>query len=390
MFQSIRYVFRKELIHTFRDPRMRFMMFVAPILQLVAFGYAATFDVKNISLYVVDYDRTSSSREVSSSFTSSPYFRETKFSSCDSLQDSSCATKAMDQGLAMAVLSIPKGFTKDLERGEEANVQLLVDGTNSNSATIIQNYSEIIISSLNRTYIQKRNQKMSFNISAGKSTANNLRASTILPALRVWYNEELEAKFFMVPAVFAMVLFILTIILTAMALTRERELGTYEQLIVSPIKPMDLIIGKSVPFAFIGLVQVTLILIASWFIFGVTVKGSLLLFYFSSLIFLLTSLGFGIFISSICQTMQQAMMMTFMMLFPMMILSGMMFPIENMPQLFQWISLADPLRYFIEVVRAIVLKGAGIDFVGPRLIVLFIFGIGSLFFAARGFRKTLN
>ena len=385
MLKTVRYIFKKELIHTLRDKKLRIVIFMLPILQLIVFGFAATFDVKNIRLLVIDRDHTTVSREVSGKFVNSIYFKQVFVEDTELSPE----TVALDRDIASAVLVIPKGFSKNLEKGYESNIQILVDGTNSNSATIIQNYVEIIVSGLNQIFLQKRLQKVSFSVARTGVSPLTLSGG-IFPALRIWYNEELEAKYFMVPAVFAMVLFVITILLTSMALTRERELGTYEQLIVSPLKPQVLIIGKTIPFALVGLVQVTLILVASWLVFDVTVSGSIWLFYFSSLIFLITSLSFGILVSSICNNMQQAMMTTFMLMFPMMILSGMMVPIENMPLVFQWLTLLNPLRYFMEITRGLFLKGAGIDFLFPRLLVLFVFGLVAMVFAARGFRKTLQ
>jgi drug efflux transport system permease protein len=384
VFGVIRHIIKKELLQTFRDNRMRVIVFIAPIIQLTVFGFAATFDVKDIKLAVSDLDRSVESRELIDRFEKSAYFNRVIDVRTEDETD-----YVIDKGIADLQMTIPTGFGEKLSEGKPVKVQFLVDGTNSNSATIMSNYVEIITSIANLELIAERQTRLA--IAAGESAMLSAGSvSIIVPEVRVWYNEELEAKNFMVPAVFAMVLMVITVMLTAIGLTREREIGTYEQLIVSPLTPEELIIGKTVPFALVGLVDVTFILIAAWLIFGVTVKGSLLLFYLSTLVFLITTLSLGIFISSISQTMQQALMSAFFFMFPFIILSGMMFPINNMPEPFQWLTLLNPLRYYIEIVRGLFLKGIGLEYIAPRVIVLLLEGMTLLAISSARFSKRLQ
>lgn len=384
MFGVIWHIVKKELLQTFRDPRMRAIVFVAPLIQLTVFGFAATFDVKDIKLAVKDSDNSAASRELIGSFADSAYFNRVLDVSAERDVD-----YALDKGLADVQMVIPAGYGSALAEGKPVKVQFLVDGTNSNSATITSNYVEIITSIANLQLLAARQKQLA--IGAGDNALMAVGGvSIITPEVRVWYNEELEAKNFMVPAVFAMILMVITVMLTAIGLTREREIGTYEQLIVSPLRPESLIIGKTIPFALVGLVEVTFILFAAWAIFDVTVKGSLLLFYLSTLIFLITTLSLGIFISSISQTMQQAMMTSFFFMFPFIILSGMMFPINNMPEVFQWLTLLNPLRYYIEIVRGLFLKGIGLEYIAPRAVVLLLLGMTLMSIASARFTKRLQ
>jgi ABC-2 type transport system permease protein len=378
MFEGLRHIITKEVIHTFRDKKMRVMIFGAPVIQLIVFGFAASFDVRDIRLIVDDQDKSQTSRALIERFTGSPYF-----SRVDDLPPKD-ADAALLSGRADLVLSVPSGYQRYFQRGGGAPVRLIIDGTNSNSASIIQNYAEVILSQAN---LELSSQHLG---RAPASAAPWLKPPLIQPVFRFWYNELQLASHYMIPALFGLVLLIITVLLTAMGLTRERELGTYEQLIVSPLHPETIILGKTLPFAIAGLVIVTLILTAAWLIFGIVMKGSILLFYVSALIFILCTLSLGILISSLSETMQQAMMLTFLISLPMTILSGMMFPIENMPLGFQWLTYLNPARYFIEISRGLFLKGAGMAYVAPRVAVLFVMGLALLTIATARFQERLK
>lgn len=375
MFQGLSHIIRKELIHTLRDKRMRFMLFAVPIVQLTVFGFAAQFDVKNIRLGVDDRDHSSRSRAIVERFVSSGYFIHEGTVTCPAECDDALDRRSVD-----AVLVIPRGFDTDARRGRSARVQVLIDGSNSNSATIVQNYVDIIASGIAAETMSERRG----------SAPIAVRPAFLSPQLRVWYNEDLLAARFMVPAVFAMILLVITVLLTAVGLTRERELGTYEQLIVTPVTPEAIILGKTLPFALIGLVEVTLILIAAWLIFGITVKSSMLVFYVSTLVFLMTTLSLGLFISSFAASMQQAMMLAFFAIFPAILLSGMFFPIDNMPAVFRYLTLFNPFRFFVEIVRTLFLKDITMGFLLPRLSALLSFGLFLMTVAAVRFRKTIQ
>jgi ABC-2 type transport system permease protein len=292
----------------------------------------------------------------------------------------------LDHARADVALVIPRGYERTLARGETAGIQFLIDGTNSNSATIIRNYVEAIAAGVSREL--HGGGRAGFGPRVRSAPAR--RAALFFPEVRVWYNEQLEAPQFMVPGVFATILFVISMILTAMGLTRERETGTYEQLIVSPIHPMAIMLGKTLPFALLGLISVTLILMVTHFIFDVSVKGSLLYFYGTVIIFLITMLSLGLFISSVAKTMQQALMLSFFVMLPMIILSGLMFPISSMASGFQVLTLLNPLRYFIEIIRGLFLKAVPLSFVGPRALVLLVMGLALLFVSAARFNKKLQ
>jgi ABC-2 type transport system permease protein len=263
-----------------------------------------------------------------------------------------------------------------MAQGKKAQIQVLIDGCNSNSATIIKNYIEGIVAM--------------HNLSLPLAAKGGVSTPVIELRQRFWFNEKMEASYFMVPGVFAMILFVITTILTAMGLTRERETGTYEQLIVSPISPMVIIVGKTLPFAFIGLFSVTITLVAAALIFGVTLQGSYLLFYGTTVIFLMTTLSLGIFISSLAKTMQQALMLSFLVMLPMIILSGLMFPIANMPPFFRALTYINPMRYFLQTLRGLFLKEVPWDYVLVRAAALAAMGSLLMGAAAMRFQKKLQ
>jgi len=370
MFRTVRHIIRKEFIQTFRDRRMLFPIFVAPVVQLILFGYAVTTDIKHISLAVLDYDRTHESRHLVSSFSQSESFNLDfylkSFQEIDGL---------LDKEKIKAAVVIPQKFEKNLKKGE-TSLQVILDGTDANSATIIMSY----ISQL----IAKHSENILTEIRDSRGVG------VVLSQPRVWYNPNLKSSVYMVPGVICLILLITTLLLTSMALTKEREMGTLEQLIVSPIKPWELIIGKTIPFVLIGLCDVVIIISAGKLIFDVPIRGSLLFLFGVALLFVLTTLSLGLFISTISRTQQQAMMTAFFLAMPAMLLSGIFSPIENMPKIIQYITLFNPLRYFSTAVRGILLKGNDITILWPQVLALFIFGITASVFSALRFRKYLE
>ena len=370
MFRTVRHIIRKEFIQTFRDRRMLFPIFVAPVVQLILFGYAVTTDIKHISLAVLDYDRTHESRHLVSSFSQSESFNLDfylkSFQEIDGL---------LDKEKIKAAVVIPRKFEKNLKKGE-TSLQVILDGTDANSATIIMSY----ISQL----IAKHSENILTEIRDSRGVG------VVLSQPRVWYNPNLKSSVYMVPGVICLILLITTLLLTSMALTKEREMGTLEQLIVSPIKPLELIIGKTIPFVLIGLCDVVLIISAGKLIFDVPIRGNLLFLFGVALLFVLTTLSVGLFISTISRTQQQAMMTAFFFAMPAMLLSGIFSPIENMPKIIQYITLLNPLRYFSTAVRGILLKGNDISILWPQVLALFIFGITASVFSSLRFRKYLE
>ena len=356
----------KELIQVFRDPRLARLVLVAPVLQLLAFGYVVSTDVRHIPTFVVDQDHTRASRELVQTLGASGYFRVTGRS--DRPRD---LVEAMDHGRATAGVDVPRGFARDLARGT-ATVQVILDGTNSNTATVGSGYAERIV------------------------TAYALRQGTLGAALpvdlraRAWFNPNLSSTDYNVPAVMGQLLLILSLLLTSLAVVREREGGTLEQLMVSPLTAGELIIGKTVPFALLGVFEMVLITVVALFWFHVPFRGSFLLLLPAGLLFILCMLGVGLLISTVSNTQQEAMLTSFLVIMPVMLLSGFMFPVSSMPVPFQWLTLLNPLRHFLEIVRAIFLKGAGLGALWPQFLALLVMSAGVLGFATTRFHKTVR
>lgn len=371
MVRTIATIVRKEFIQTFRDKRMIGPLFVAPIIQIILFGYAMTTDIKRVTTAVLDYDRTHESRKLISTFSQSEYFQVDY--SVDSYR---VIEKLVQKGKVVVALVVPQKFENKLKKLEQTSIQFILDGTDANTANIIQGY------------IQKIMGEYGQQIIAGVS--NVFPVGLVSPQPRLWYNPNLKSSVFMVPGVICLILLMTTLILTSMAITREREMGTLEQLIVSPIKPMELIIGKTIPFIFIGFVEVILILLAGRLIFSLPIRGSIPFLLGVSFLFILTTLSLGTFISTISRTQQQAMMTAFFFIMPAMLLSGIFTPIENMPELVQYITYLNPLRYFGQAVRGILLKGNGFSYLWSQVLALAVFGIAASVFSSLRFRKNLE
>ena len=370
---------RKELRQTLRDPRALRVIFMAPILQLIIFGYAVTTDVKNASTAVFDRDHTTLSRELVQELTASGYFRVTGIAG-----RASDLADALDQGHALVALEIPRGFQTDLASGQPATVQLLVDGTSSNTATVAQAYASQII-------LRFGQEHSTLVRTAGAGAQGN--GGTGLPGVdlrvRAWYNPNLESRMYNVPGVVGNLMMLMSLLLTTLAVVRERELGTLEQLMVSPLKPAEMIVGKTVPVIGIAMVDLVLVTVVATLWFHIPLRGSLGLLALVSLGYVVCGLGIGLLISTISNTTQEAFMTMFMFFLPALILSGFMFPIENMPVAFQYLTLVDPVRYYVQAVRAIFLKGAGIGVLWPQVVVLFGMGGTILWVASTRFRKTV-
>jgi ABC-2 type transport system permease protein len=358
---------RKEFRQTFRDPRMRRVVFVAPLIQLILFGYAVSTDVRNTSLFVVDQDRTQSSRALIESLTASDYFRLV-----GSSERPAEMVSALDHGRAVAAVVIPPEFDRDLRSGRGARVQLLLDGTNSNVATVARSQAERIVQAfgLSRLEVQIR-------------PPIELRD-------RAWFNPDLESRNYNVPAVAGLIIFLICLMLTALAIVREREVGTLEQLMVSPMQPAELIAGKCIPFAIIGMVDLVIVTTVALLWFDVPFAGSFLLLLFASVLYLLSGLGLGLFISTISRTQQEAFMGMYLLFLPVVLLSGFMFPVSSMPQFFQWVTIANPVRHYLEIVRGIFLKGAGFGALWTQHLALALIGFTVLAFAVNRFQKRIG
>ena len=374
MFERIYHILVKEFIQIFRDPRMKAIIFIMPMIQVMVFGYAVSTDVTNIPTAVYDLDNTQASRDLIREFTASNYFRVKKYISHDKEQK-----RLIDESRVNAVLRINRGFARDLNAHRSAQIQLIVDGTDSNTAAVILSYSNRIIEKYSAHILDGRARVI---LKKSEFPRVNLRS-------RSWFNENLESRNFYVPGVIALIVMLITLLLTSMAIVREKEIGTMEQLIVSPIKSYELILGKLTPFAIIGLVDVLLVTAVGVLWFKVPIHGNLFLLFVSSSLYLFTCLGVGLFISTVAGTQQEAMMTTFFFYFPAVLLSGFMFPIANMSKLIQWVTFLNPLRYFLVILRGLFLKGTGFEILWPQMLALLLMGVGILTLSSMRFQKRL-
>jgi len=367
---------KKELLQIVRDRRSIGLLVVAPVLQLFLFGYAVTSDINQIATAVYDEDRTAASRELVERFTSSGYFIPKYYLSSPREID-----ELLDGGQVQMVLHVPPGFAKDLARGRGAEMQTILDGSDSMSARIIAGYTNAVIQQYSGRVMAQRLDRL-------KGTVT--RVPAIEGRLRVWYNPELKSARFMVPAVLSMILLTVTIMLTSMSIVREKELGTLEQLVVTPLTPAELMLGKTLPGLLIGMLDMAFVLLVAIFWFRVDVAGSIPLLFLLSILFLLTTLGLGIFISTVSKTQHEATLTSFFFILPFIILSGFMFPIENMPPVIQYITYLIPMRYFLEIIRGIFLRGVGLEYLWPQALALAAFGVGIIALSAKRFSKRLG
>ncbi|MGC8916540.1 MAG: ABC transporter permease [Thermoanaerobaculum sp.] len=356
-------VFWKELLQLKRDPKILPILFVAPIFQLIILGYAATTDVKRVELGVCDLDKTQESRALVARFTSSRYFTLQAL-----VPDQRHLDILLARGTVRLGLTIPAGFEASRQRGEPVPVQLLVDGTDATAGTVGLAYAQKILAAAN------------FEVQ-GQALVN-LRP-------KVLYNPDLVAKNFMVPGVLAMIIMVTTMMLAAMALVREREQGSWEQLLVTPLSPRHILAGKLLPYAAVAYVEILTALPVVLIHFRVPLRGSLLLLLVLCVPFLLSTLGLGLLVSTLSHTQQQAMMLAaFVFMLPQIYLSGFIFPIENMPRLFQLLTYAVPLRYFVNILRGIFLKGVGLSVLWPQVAALLVLDAIILALARARFRRT--
>jgi ABC-2 type transport system permease protein len=375
MWERIHHMLIKEVIQVFRDPRMRAVIFAVPLLQLIVFGYAVTTDVRHVATAVYDRDNTVASRELVSRFVKSGYFDVAGYIQSDEL-----AAELLDRGEVRAVLRLNKGFEDDLRAGRTAQLQVIVDGTDSNTAGIVLAYSTRITGQFSQEMLDARLRRQ---------WGRMRQPGQIELQTRAWFNENLESRNFYVPGVIAMIVTLVTLLLTSMAVVREKEIGTMEQIMVSPITPAEFILGKTVPFALAAFADVLLITVVGVFWFEVPIRGSLALLFAATALYLMTTLGVGLFISTLSQTQQQAMMSTFFFFMPAVLLSGFMFPIANMPRAIQWLTYFNPFRYFLAIIRGIFLKGVGLTVLWPHMLALAVMGVVTLWLSSRRFRKTL-
>ncbi len=375
MFERVRAILIKEFKQIFRDPRMKTIIFISPLIQIILFGYAANKDINYVPTAIFDRDNTSESRELLRRFTYSKYFIPEHYIYSDKEQDT-----LLNKGKVNVVLRIDRGFGRNLVAGKTANIQLAFDGTDSNTTMVVMGYANSVVSQ--------------YQYDLMKRDADESGKVTNVPSVdlrdRAWFNGNLISRDYYLPGVIATIVTVMSLLLSAMAIVKEKEIGTMEQLTVSPLRTIELIAGKLLPFAVIALIQITLITLLGVFWFHIPLRGNLFLLLFSTCIYLFTTLGIGLFISTISATQQEAMMSVFLFYMPTVLLSGFAYPIANMPQVIQWFTYTNPLRYFMVVIRSIFLKGVGIEILWTQLLPLFIMGIFVISFSTLRFRKSLN
>ncbi|MGD8968480.1 MAG: ABC transporter permease [Anaerolineae bacterium] len=364
---------RKEFLHIVRDRRTLFVMFAMPIIELVLLGYAATTDVEHLRTAVVDCDKSSASRALIEAYRASNYFDVVR-----RVESEELLRHLIDNGQVRAGLIVPAGYGARVAQGGRAEVGFVIDGSDPSVASTVFSASQSVGQAHSKQIV----------IRTTGLDPDDLPGVTVRQ--RVWYNPEMRSANFMIPGIIGIILYFLTALFTSMSIVREREQGTIEQLIVTPVKPLEMIIGKVVPYIFIAFFDVLEVLAIGVFWFGVPIRGSLGLLLGLSALFLLTSLGMGIFISSASHSQQEAMLLTFLTLFPSIFLGGFFFPIEAMPSWLQAITYVIPLRYMLSVIRGIILKGVGVEILYPQVIALAVFGVSIMLLAATRFQKRLE
>jgi ABC-2 type transport system permease protein len=385
MRQRLRRIIRKEFIQVARDPRMRAMLFLPPLIQLLIFGYAANLDVNVAKIAWMDQDHSPESRELLSQFQGSGRFQIIAEPDTEKQMQ-----KLLDQATVDGVVRVLPGFARDVERGRTTGVQVLLDGTNSNTASIVSNYAAQTIARYSSEVMAQlqRSKAVAGTMAAGGAVRPVV--GQIVARSRVWFNPDLRSRNYFIPGVVVNIITLVTLMLTAMAIVREKEIGTMEQLMVTPIRPMELILGKTLPFVLVGLWDMILVVAAALLVFHIPFAGNFGLLVAATLLFLLTSLGAGLFISTISRTQQQAMMTTGLFFQPFFMLSGFTFPIRNMPISMQALTYIDPVRYFMEIVRGIFLQGTGISTLWPQMVALAVFGVTILWLSVLRFHKQLE
>jgi len=374
MFERIKAILIKEFKQVLRDPRMKTVIIISPIIQIIIFGYAANKDIDFIPTAIYDQDNTKESRLLLDSFTYSKYFVPKYYIHSEAEED-----RMLDKGLVSAVLRIDRGFGRNIKAGKDANVQLALDGSDSNTAMIIAGYANTIINTYQYNLLKSDADTMGVQFSAPSVDLRD----------RAWFNENLISRNYYLPGVIASIVTIMSLLLTSMAIVREKEIGTMEQLIVSPLRPLELIFGKLLPFGVIALFQCALITTLGVLWFHIPFRGSLVLLVLATCVYLFTALGIGLFISTIASTQQEAMMSVFLFYMPTFLLSGFAYPIANMPEVIQYFTLINPMRYYLIIIRGIFLKGVGIDILWTNFLVLLLFGIFVITMSTLRFQKKI-
>jgi ABC-2 type transport system permease protein len=362
----LKQMIKKESKQLVRDPKSRPIIFVSPVVQMILLGYAATTDVKDIATMVVDHDNTTESRALVDAFRATDYFIIATHSARDA-----DVVAALARGDVQMGLTIPPGFASDMRSGRGASVQTLFDGSDASQATVAQSYASQIAGQFGVKMV-------------GARMANGVELRS-----RAWFNPSLESKFFNVPAIMGIQILTICLILTALAVVREREIGTLDQLLVSPITSTEMMLGKTIPVLGLGLFHLLIYTGLTVFQFGVPMKGSFLALVLAALLYILAALALGLLISTVSKTQQEAFMLLILVLLPAVMLSGFVSPIESMPKFFQWLTVINPIRYFLEIVRGVFLKGIGVSELWPQYLTLTAMSVGILFTATKRFKRAI-
>lgn len=378
-FNRIKAIFFKEFIHIKRDARALIITLIAPIVLLILYGYAVTFDIKRIDLGVVDYDNSKESRDLISKFMSSSYFEIYT----EGFNNMNINLKAIKINKIRAILVIPYDFSKSIKKGRATKIQLIIDGSDANTANIALNYAKIIAGTFASNMILE---------SINKKGIKSKTIPRIEPVPRIWFNPELKSVNFIVPGLIAILMMLIAATLTSLTIIREKERGSFEQLISTPAKPMELMLGKLLPYVIIGCVDVILVTLAGLLWFKVPFKGNIFIFSLFTLLFIFCAMGQGLFMSSIAKNQTVAVIATvFSTILPSMLLSGFVFPIDSMPWIIRILTYIVPAKYFLTALRSIFLKeGTGLAILYNEAIFLFVFGTIFLVLAAKKFKKKLE
>ncbi len=362
-WQRLKPMLVKEFLQMIRDVRMRAVVFGLPVIQMMIMAFALTTDVTRIRTAVLDWDRTPVSRALLDAFTASGYFDIQVV-----LQNDRDISTLLDHARVTAVLVIPAGFEGDRQAGRTADVQILLDGTDSNTSAIVLGYAMAIIQRFGQANL-------------------SLRGPEILS--RAWFNVNLESRLYFVPALIAVMLLVFSILLTSIGIVREKEIGTIEQIMVTPIRRIEYILGKTIPYLAAGYVTMSLMLTVAMVVFGVRIHGNVLLLYLLTGIYLFGNLGIALIVSASAHTQQQALLTAFLILMPCVLLSGFMFPIRNMPESIQVATWLNPMRWYLEILRGIVMKGVGVRALWQPIVCQTVLAVAFIILAAKGVKKTL-
>lgn len=374
MIHRLKQMLVKEFLQMLRDPRMRTIIFGMPVIQMVIMAFALTTDVTDIRTAILDMDKTPASRELIQDFTAGGYFQIVHEAvSQREISD------LLDQAVVRAVIHIPSKFEQTIARGATAKVQVLTDGTDSNTTAIVQGYADRIIQAYANRKLATRMETLGISPSA-----------PVDPVTRAWYNANQESKYYFVPSLIAVMLFIFSLLLTSIGIVKEKEIGTIEQVMVTPIRKIEFILGKTLPYMVTGYISMTIMLVVAFLVFNIQVKGSLVLLYGLSGLYLFGNMGIALLISASASTQQQAMLTSFLILMPCVMLSGFMFPIKNMPDLVQYATCLNPMRWYLEVLWGIVMKGVGIKVLWPAIAGQATLAVAFICLAWARFSKTLS